>query len=80
MPASSSSKLIQVISYAINHYSTLPLVSRMHLYDTLSKYMISQEYRISTLENKILMFQTKLESYENQNSDKKQTNITNHTK
>ena len=74
MSASSSSKLIQVISYAINHYSTLPLVSRMHLYDTLSKYMISQEDRISTLEIKLSHFQTKLESFEKKNSNKKQTN------
>jgi len=65
MSSSSSSKLIQVISYAINHYSTLPLVSRMHLYESINNYMISQEDRISILEKKLAQVQTKLESYEN---------------
>jgi hypothetical protein len=75
MSSSSSSKLIQVISYAINSNSSLPLVSRMHLYDAMNNYLISQEDRISILENKLSQFQIKLESYEKQNSDKKQTSI-----
>ena len=61
----SSSKLIQVISYAINQYSTLPLISKMHIYDTMHNYILSQENRLTTLENKIYQLQTKLESFEN---------------
>ena len=74
MSSTSSSKLIQVISYAINNYSTLPFISRMHLYYALNNYIISQEDRISILENKLSQFQIKLESYEKQNSNKQNSN------
>ena len=65
MASSSSSKLLQVISYAINQNSMLPLISRMHLYDAMNNYIFSQEHRLTTLENKISQLQTKLESFEN---------------
>ena len=65
MAASSSSKLIQAMSYAINKYSSLPLLSRMHLYEALQHYIFSQDNRLTTLENKISQLQTKLESFEN---------------
>jgi len=72
-----SSKLIQAISYAINKYSSLPLLSRMHLYDTLQNYIFSQDNRLTTLENKISQLQTKLESFENHKSKEQQLNNTN---
>jgi hypothetical protein len=58
--SNSGSKLMQAISYAINQYSTLPFISRMHLYEVMHQYIISQETRISNLENDILYMQTKL--------------------
>ena len=64
MAASSNSKLIQAISYAINQYSTLPFLSKMHLYDAMHNYIFLQEHRLTTLENKISQLQTKLESFE----------------
>jgi hypothetical protein len=74
MASNSSSKLIQVISYAINQYSTLPLLSRMHLYDAMQNYILSQENRLTTLESKISQLQTKLESLENHNPKEQKTN------
>jgi len=71
-----SSKLIQAMSYAINKYSSLPLLSRMHLYDTLQNYIFSQDNRLTTLENKILQLQTKLESFENHTSKEQKLNNT----
>jgi hypothetical protein len=76
MASNSSSKLIQVISYSINQYSSLPLLSRMHLYDSLHHYILSQENRLTTLENKIFQLQTKLESFENHNPKEQKTNKT----
>lgn len=61
-------KLIQVISYAINRYSTIPLISRMQLYDSLQHYIFSQENKITILENKILQLQKKIEIFENNNN------------
>ena len=77
MAASSSSKLIQAMSYAINKYSSLPLLSRMHLYDAMQHYIFSQDNRLTTLENKISQLETKLESFENHKSKEQQLNNTN---
>lgn len=60
-------KVIQVISFAINRYSSMPFVSRMELYDSLQNYVLSQENRIITLESKISQLQIKLESLEKDN-------------
>jgi hypothetical protein len=76
MSASSSSKLIQAMSYAINKYSSLPLLSRMHLYDATQHYILSQDNRLTTLENKILQLQIKLESFENHTSKEQTLNNT----
>jgi hypothetical protein len=77
MAASSSSKLIHAMSYAINKYSNLPLLSRMHLYEALQHYIFSQDNRLTTLENKISQLETKLESFENHKSKEQQLNNTN---
>ena len=71
MTSNSTSKLIQVISYAINQYSRMPLVSRMHLYETLHNYILSQDARILTLEDKITQMQSKLESYDTKDKNTK---------
>ena len=68
---SSSSKLIQALSYAINH-SALPLVSKVNLCSAIQNYIFEQNEKIYIMEHKITNLQTKLESFENQkqNSDK----------
>jgi hypothetical protein len=71
MASSAGTKMIQCVSYAINHYSTLPFISRMHLYDVMQNYIIENETRLQILENKISQLHTKLEIYENQNKNKK---------
>ena len=70
MTSSSSSKLIQVMSYVIYRYSTLTVLPRIHLYNAMENYILSQENRLTTLEHKISQLQTKLESFENHTSKK----------
>ena len=59
----SSSKLIQVMSYVIYRYSTLTVLPRIHLYNAMENYILSLEHKISQL-------QTKLESFKNHTSKK----------
>lgn len=71
MTFSASSKLIQAISMVINQHSSLPLVSKLYLYNALHHYTLTMNYniitqseKITTLENKVSQLQTKLESIE----------------
>lgn len=73
MTSNSTSKLIQAISYAINQYSALPLVSRMHLYNTLHDYIIAHDVRITTLENKLAQIQSKLDTCDMKDNNNKNT-------
>ena len=57
-------KILQAISYAINKCTTIPLISRMQMYDSMQNYILSQEARINILEEKILQLETKLETFE----------------
>ena len=55
-------KLLQAISYAINKCSAIPLISRMQMYDSMQNYILSQEARINTLENRLAHLETKLDT------------------
>ena len=57
-------KILQAISYAINKCNTIPLVSRMQIYDSMQNYIFSQENRITTLESKLVQLETKIETFE----------------
>jgi hypothetical protein len=71
MSSNSGIKLIEVLSYAINKYSLLPLISRMHLYSALQDYIINQENRIFTLETEIVKIKKQVHSQNNLSHNKK---------
>jgi len=80
MSVNAGSKLIQVISYAINQSSAMPLVARMQVYDALQNYITTQENRISGLEKKMVLIQNNLEIIDNQNIQKEKAKIKEHLK
>ena len=75
MSSSGATRLIQVISYAMNQYSGIPLLSRMHLYDTMHKYLLSQENKMLILEDKVSKLEMKVASLERENKLKGEKNI-----
>lgn len=77
MSVNSGYKLIQVISYAINHSSKMPLVARMQVYDALQNYITTQENRIINLEDQVLQMNNKMELLDNRYIQKEKDKIKN---
>jgi hypothetical protein len=42
----------------------MPLLSRMHLYDAMNSYLLTQEHRLQSLETKIWQLEKKLDRLE----------------
>jgi hypothetical protein len=59
LPAASYNRLLQSISFIINRYSNLPIVSRIQIYDSLQNYLLDQEFRIQTLESRVKILEFK---------------------
>jgi TolA-binding protein len=64
------SKLLQVVSYAINHSAALPLVARMQIADALQNYITTQETRITELEERVSQMQNKIDLLDNRHIQK----------
>jgi hypothetical protein len=60
MSSTSYNRVLQSISFVINRYSQLPIVSRFQIYDTLQDYLLEQEFRIQTLESQIKILELKI--------------------
>ena len=77
MQIPSYNRLLQCVSYIINRHSTLPLVSRIQIYDNLRDYFLEQEFRIQQLETRIKSLEHNLAYKQNTLDNTTDNNLSN---